>query len=218
MTICEMNKILKELSTERRIFHSEADFKHALAWKIQKQSRKVNVRLEKREKVDNRKICFDIFIFANERITLIELKYKTKKFTISDGNEQFSLKKHGAIDQGGYDFLKDISRIEKFVMKDRANYSGFALILTNDQSYWSRLKKDDDSTSGKDFRIHDERKIEGTLNWAEGTSEGSKGGRTNPIELKEKYTLKWSDYSNFADPDMKLRYLLVPVGGGEHFS
>ncbi|MBS3763395.1 MAG: hypothetical protein KGZ25_08855, partial [Planctomycetes bacterium] len=45
-----MKEVLGELATERRIFHSEADFQHALAWKIreelEKRDKEFRIRLE----------------------------------------------------------------------------------------------------------------------------------------------------------------------------
>ena len=44
----KMTDILNQLSNDRPIFHSEADFKHALAWKIHETYSNLNIRLEKR--------------------------------------------------------------------------------------------------------------------------------------------------------------------------
>lgn len=42
----DIEKCMKSLSEKRPIFHSEADFQFALAWEIQKEYPKANVRLE----------------------------------------------------------------------------------------------------------------------------------------------------------------------------
>ena len=42
----EIKKILEELAVRRPVFHSEADFKFALAWAIQEATRNAKIRLE----------------------------------------------------------------------------------------------------------------------------------------------------------------------------
>jgi len=87
----DMDKILTELSKDRPIFHSEADFQHALAWKIHEKYPDFNIRLEKGMSLDYDKIYFDIFIQKNGNIIIIETKYKTKEIDITVGNEIFNL-------------------------------------------------------------------------------------------------------------------------------
>ena len=51
-----IHKILSELSKERQIFHSEADFQHALAWKIHETYKdQFQIRLEKRIDIHEKK-------------------------------------------------------------------------------------------------------------------------------------------------------------------
>jgi len=76
-------EIMKKLSMERPVFHSEADFQHALAWKIHEECPDYNIRLENRKVVNGKEIYFDIFIFKDAEMIPIELKYKTRKLKVS---------------------------------------------------------------------------------------------------------------------------------------
>jgi len=200
--------VLKELSEKRKIFHSEADFKHSLAWEIHKKHPDLNIRLEKREKIDGEEVYIDIFIYKNDKVFALELKYKTKMFNKVVSNENYQLKDQSAQNCGRYDFCKDIERLEK-ILKKYPNGTGFAILLTNDASYWKEPRRSD--TVDKDFRIHEGRTIKGTLKWKRGTSKGTIRGRENPIKLTGKYNLHWKNYSNLNGNNGEFRYLLVEV-------
>jgi len=208
----EMTDVLYELSSKRPVFHSEADFQHALAWTIHEKYSGLNIRLEKRVISDSEEMYFDIFAFNDNKTVAIELKYKTKNLDISVDNEEFNLKNQGAQDQGRYDFIKDISRLEK-ALETYRDGAGFAIFLTNDNSYWKTPTRDV-NTADKDFRIHEGATIWGTLSWKEGTSEGTMSGRNESIILKGKYMLNWNDYSDVVKQNGKFRYLLVKITPG----
>jgi len=104
-----MEEILRKLSKERPVFHSERDFQHALAWKIHEQYPDMNVRLEKRIELDGKEIYVDIYLQDKEKnVVIIELKYKTKSLEIVVNGEIFKLKDQFAQDISRYDFIKDI--------------------------------------------------------------------------------------------------------------
>jgi hypothetical protein len=208
----EMTDVLNELRSKRRVFHSEADFQHALAWKIHEKYPRLNVRLEKRVILNKKEIYFDIFAFNDNKTVAIEVKYKAKNLDATVNGEKFSLKNQGAQDQGRYDFLKDISRLEK-ALKINHECTGFAIFLTNDESYWKK-PRGDINTADKDFRIHEGKTIQGRLSWKEGTSEGTMSGRSESILLKKKYMLNWNDYSDVGEQNGKFRYLLVKITPG----
>lgn len=201
-----MENILDELSKERLIFHSEADFQHALAWKIHEKHNDLNIRLEK--KLNSQGIYLDIFAFNDTYKIAIELKYKTIKVDKSFENEEFNLKNQSAQDQGRYDFIKDISRLEK--AKKHCNYMGFAIFLTNDPLYWKNPMREID-TLDKEFRIHEGKTIKGTLDWKEGASKGTMSKREDAIELENEYNLNWADYLNLNGLNGKFRFLLVEI-------
>jgi hypothetical protein len=199
--------VLNELSEKRPVFHSEADFQHALAWTIHEKCSGLNIRLERREVLNNNeKIYFDIFASNGNKTVIIEVKYKTKKLDTVVNGEKFNLKDQDAQDQGRYDFIKDISRLEKAL--EIYDGTGFAIFLTNDKSYWETPTRDVDAVD-EALRIHEKSIICGTLSWKKGTSKGTKSGRIKPIILKGNYTLNWNDYSDVEE--QKFRYLLVEI-------
>ncbi len=211
----EMTDVLNELSEKRPVFHSEADFQHVLAWKIHENHPDLNIRLEKRSILSGKEIYFDILAFKDSKIVAIELKYKTKNLDtiVTSESEDFSLKNHGAQDQGRYDFIKDISRLENAIGTHYAR-TGFAIFLTNDKSYW-KTPAQDVNTVDKDFRIHEGRIIiNRELSWKEGAAKGTMRGRDAPITLKGEYILNWKDYSNLEGQNGEFRYLLVRVEHG----
>ena len=69
-------------------------------------------------------------------------------------SERFVLRDQGAQDIRRYDFLMDIQRLEDEVSEGRAR-QGFAILLTNDPSYWQPPRRDE--TVDAAFRIHDGR-------------------------------------------------------------
>ena len=210
--------VLNELSKERPVFHSEADFQHSLAWKIHEMYPDLNIRLEKREKISkNENIYLDAFIFKNSenpeknpKICALELKYKTKDLDVTISNEEYHLRNQGAQDIGRYDFCKDVGRLEK-VLKKHPNGVGFAIFLTNDELYWKTPRNS--NTADKDFRIHDGQTLQGTLKWKQGTSPGTMEGRIGPIKLAGRYGIHWKDYSSLKNEqkNAKFKYLLIEV-------
>jgi hypothetical protein len=106
----------------------------------------------------------------------------------------FKLKTQDALNNGRYDFIKDIERLERVVDEKRAD-SGYAVLLTNESAYWTGAA--DREAVDADFRIPDGRWLEGKLRWRS-TSKSPKtshGGREEPIKLRGKYAVKWKDYS-----------------------
>ena len=208
----EITDVLNELSKKRPVFHSEADFQHALAWTIHEKYSGLNIRLEKRVILNSEKIYFDIFAFNDSKTVAIEVKYKTNNLEYTTvNNEKFNLKNQDAQDHGRFDFIKDISRLEKAL--EYCDGVGFAIFLTNDESYWKRPTRDVNAQD-KDFRIHEGVPIRGTLSWKKGTPKGTKSGRSDSLILKGKYTLNWNDYSDVEKQNGKFRYLLVKIAYG----
>jgi hypothetical protein len=205
----DFNLLLAGLATKRPVFHSEADFQHALAWELHLVDPNINVRLEYRPPWIDRRQYVDIWVIQGDTETAIELKYKTKKMDISIAGEQFALQNQAAQDIGRYDFVKDIERLER-VVAARRQVVGYAIILTNDATYWSHPRKSD--TVDSDFRIQEGRTLSGLLNWGPGASEGTRRSRTDSIQLANSYQLAWRDYSAVGDlKDMKFRYAIVQV-------
>ncbi len=76
----EIANVLNELRERRPVFHSEADFQHALAWAIHEKCPNLNIRLEKRVELNSKNKYLDIFAFNDKKTVAIEVKYKTTKY------------------------------------------------------------------------------------------------------------------------------------------
>ena len=191
----DINKILGKLSKERMVFHSEADFQHALAWMAQQCFPDAEIRLEYPFDISpTERIYLDILIRSQDSIYGIELKHKTKKHSFSHETESFVLKNQGAHDIGRYDFLRDLQRLEKLV-KTKKISKGYAIFLTNDHLYWTPRNR---QTVDVEFNIHEGRQTIANkkLKWSHRASDGTTKKRENPILLANAYGFNWNDYSN----------------------
>ena len=206
----DVNEILYILAKKRPLFHSEADFQHAFAWEIHKQLPDASIRLEYPIRIDKQSIYYiDVWISVRNVIFAIELKYKTRSLKVRIENEKYELKNQSAQDVGRYDFLNDLQRLER-LNKAHRNFIGYAILLTNDSSYWKKPKKSD--TVDADFRIHDGRIIKGRLAWGVKASDGTKKNREQPIFLEGRYYLKWQRYSHpSSDSYGEFRSLIVKI-------
>lgn len=205
--MCDINDLLTGLAESRQLFHSEADFQHALAWHIHQTTPKTQIRLEFPILVENRKMYVDIWL-PQEKVA-IELKYATRSLELVDNEERFALRNHGAHNHRRYDFLKDIHRLE--LMRDMPEFceAGYAVLLTNDPLYWNSSSR---KTMDSAFRVHEGREISKELKWARGASPGMVKGRESPILLTGSYCLHWQDYSDISEKQPgEFRYLAVSV-------
>tara|TARA_B100000953_G_C17759589_1_gene338497 strand:- start:4 stop:564 length:561 start_codon:yes stop_codon:yes gene_type:complete len=185
----------------------EADFQFALAWEIQKKFPDWSIRFEKKPPNLKDRIFVDLWIEGDETCA-IELKYKTRRFDIDVKGESFNLLNQGAQDLGRYDFLKDVERLENIVSA-HDNVKGYAIILTNDSSYWKSTATETIDTK---FRIHDGRVLNGELAWRPEASSGTMRGREKPIKLTGTYKLNWKDYSQVSGTSYgKFRYLFLEI-------
>jgi hypothetical protein len=205
-----LHRILRTLAKKRPIFHSEKDFQHALAWKIQAADPTTSIRLELpvTGNADRGRIHLDLLVESRRQRCAIELKYKTAKMKAEVHNELFSLSNQGAQDFGRYDFLKDVTRLERYVASTR-NSIGYAILLTNDQCYWSEVGP---TLAGAEFSIHHTREIPSDLEMRWAAHTGFVGGREEPILLGSCYVCSWADYSTVAG--RRFRYLLLKVSRG----
>ena len=200
-------EVINRLSSLRPIFNMEADFQFALAWEIQKKFPDWSVRFEKKPPNLKDRIFVDLWIEGDETCA-IELKYKTRRFDIDVKGESFNLLNQGAQDLGRYDFLKDVERLENIVSA-HDNVKGYAIILTNDSSYWKSTATETIDTK---FRIHDGRVLNGELAWRPEASSGTMRGREKPIKLTGTYKLNWKDYSQVSGTSYgKFRYLFLEI-------
>lgn len=203
-----LRDVLGRLAEERPVFHSEADFQHALALEIHRSQPETALRLERRPNNPESRIYVDVWLERDGTATALELKYKTRQLETPVNREQFRLLNQSAQDIARYDFVKDIARLERLTGSGEVN-SAFAIFLTNDRSYWSPAGRPD--TVDAAFRIHEGQRLEGTLDWSERASAGTKRSREDPLLLRGTYTLRWSNYARLACSNGAFRYLLVAI-------
>jgi hypothetical protein len=58
----DIEAILSRLAHKRPVFHSEADFKHSLAWEIQQRFPESPVRLEYKPKYVGKRVYLDVWV------------------------------------------------------------------------------------------------------------------------------------------------------------
>ena len=205
----KVESIISELQKKRPIFHSEADFQHALAWDIHCHYPTAAVRLEIHPGRIGPREYIDIWVKYENAVYAIELKYKTSKIDVVYGGEEFHLLNQAAQDIGRYDFIKDIVRLERFVGGNTETI-GYAIMLTNDDTYWRATRNL--ATADANFRIHESRTLSSELKWSEATGKGTMKGRENPLVLNSSHQIRWIDYSNLAEKGPnKFRYVLLKI-------
>jgi hypothetical protein len=160
----EIQTAVQELQRERPVFHSEADFQHALAWTFHILHPSASIRLETNSGSTDRTEHIDVLIRDNGTLCAVELKYKTSRLDVVHNGERFHLQNHGAQPLGRYDFIKDIVRLESFVTR-HSNAIGYAMFLTNEASYWSEARAS--LTTDVMFRLHQGRTLDRVLSWAQ---------------------------------------------------
>lgn len=137
----------------------------------------------------------------------MELKYKTTETALVDKGETYSLKQQGAIDQGSYDILKDVQRIEAVVGECNGRF-GFSVILSNDPRYWRPRRRTDAIDIA--FQLVDGRVMTGELAWAPHAGRGSIEKREVPLTLRNRYEVRWNRYSSLPASN-EFRCLTLPV-------
>ncbi|WP_395736707.1 hypothetical protein [Prosthecobacter sp.] len=205
-------RAMASLSKHRPIFHSEADFQHALAWELRHIDSSLDIRLEVPLPLNSERRYVDLIVRSGERVVYLELKYKTREARHHYKGELFELKNQGATDQGAYDILKDLCRIENFVGKT-PNSEGFVIVVSNDSRYWAQPPSRSKPSIDEQFKLTDNRLFQGTLRWHPSAGQGSIKGREQPIQLRQSYTAHWSDYTQ--EPE-SFRSLCFHVDGLDH--
>ena len=191
----DIHGLMQELSKSRPIFHSEADFQHALAWQIHETVPDSQIRLEYPFRNDGSTMYLDIWL-PTERIA-IELKYFTMKFDWDLNGEIFALKQHAAADLARKGFLQDVERLEGMInTSEHPVKAGHAILLTNaptlwDESYTDKRRIPNDA----EYHLNEGREpIRGTLRWL---YNGEPNRKVNPVCLLGCYTTCWKDYLTF---------------------
>ena len=203
-----MNKIIIDralnlLSQSRPIFWSEADFQFAFAEALRQFLPHASIRLERPYTFAQKDIChYDIWIEEDGKVYPIELKYKTSLATCTYNNETFQVKEQSAFDEGRYDCVYDIKRIEDLKNVLQNFGEGYTVILSNSKKYYD-VPNSSVTTMDQDFRIHQGEILSGLRKWikkpnAKKVINGDRGNRKQII-LKGSYTIDWNHYSIILD-------------------
>ncbi|WP_438480841.1 hypothetical protein [Oleiharenicola lentus] len=154
-------------------FYSEASFQLSLGIELFKRLG-VTARLEMR--VPGTGEYLDVFYQHKRSRIGIELKYKTRATT----KPGFEYLNQGAQNNGRYDVLRDVERLESF-KKANAIDKGFGIFVTNDKYYMSTIGA---SAGVAPFELSEGRIIPNTLKagWV---------GRTSEIRLASSHSVKW---------------------------
>mgnify|MGYP001167419476 CR=1 FL=1 len=207
-TMIDIDRFMVELAAQRPLFHSEADFQHDFAWAFHQQFPGFSVRLEYPVHVEQDNIMYlDLWLYAPGEGLAIELKYKTRFLEIDHNGEHFRLKDHSAQDEGRYDFLKDVMRLEQ-IKRMKPHVEGYAVLLTNEPLYW---KSGQSGTNDEAFHLQEGRQLTGELSWNLKASKGTTKGRLDPILLRGSYTVTWKAFSNLQTQNSEFRYLALKI-------
>lgn len=205
----DINSLMHNLTSQRPLFHSEADFQHALTWEIHHADPTIQFRLEYPYDTDNSRWHLDLWLVRGDEWCAIELKYYTKKLDALLIDESYRLRDHNADDLVRYSFCKDIERLET---NDRSTNSiSYAILLTNSPRLWMPPKRSRD-TNDEAFLLHEGRVLQRTLEWSPNASAGTRKGREEPIQLNGCYDLTWYDYSALENvKNGEFRYLVAEI-------
>lgn len=214
----DIDNVLSELSNERPVFHSEADFQLSLFRKLIRLTHPEDVFLEHMMLKTSGNT--DIMVRSDSEVVGIELKYKTKRVELiadgENGTEIFRLKDQIARDFGRYDFWKDVKRLKDIFEANKCT-SGHVIFLTNDKAYWDKRGQGSNSSDEK-FKIDNERGlVTGQLDWKKINGVYSKsvrdGEKNKPIDLGSyKYFLNEASWKEYSRPGKTVfKYLLLNI-------
>lgn len=206
MAELDVHRVMAELAERRPIFHSEADFRFALAWRIAEMKAGCGVRLEKPFRRDDKTRYLDIWLPTSR--TVMELKYCTRDLSVEHRGEGFALKNQSANDLRRYDFVADLVRIEGLLLHGDASAPGYAVFLTNDPLYWRPGQR---TTRDEAFRLHEGRRLEGMMEWRDEPGQSATGEREDSLALRERYDLRWKHYCALPGAYGEFRYIAVEV-------
>ncbi len=210
----ELEKALKKfLDNLQEPFVSEADFQFSLAWELKKclgKNTEIILEYPNPDKQTEQNKYYDIAIKQGNKISFIELKYKTKREEkIIRHGIDLKLKDQQARPYGNYKFIVDIQRMEDTQIKK--NIINYCIFLTNDKGYWDKNGQKKDGID-ENFKLWNGAKLKPkkSLKW-----NPKKGKYPHSITLKQEYTLNWKQIntSKWKKDNQKheWRYLLVKV-------
>jgi hypothetical protein len=202
----DLYSLMNELSSERPLFHSEADFQFSLSQVLARRYPTAKIRLEVPRYLQDKKAEIDIFVNINGKRIAIELKYGTSTLEVRQFEEEFQITSQCAEDQFRYKVCMDIQRLEALIYEGFID-EGFFIVLSNEKSMWEPWPTPRSKGAKYDaFRIHEGKTLNGTLAWSDDSSEA--------IDLRYTYSFKWLEYSRInEEPRSRFRFAVIAVNG-----
>lgn len=207
VTLTDLITEVRKLALVRPIFHSEADFQHALAWQLHERWPAARIRLEYRPFPQVR-VYLDLWFAQGAWAWAIELKYATRLIDTTIEGERFTLITQDALDIFRYDCIRDITRVERITQHHR-QVDGLALLLTNDPALW--LPPSGRITADAEFILHQGTQLAGGLNWTARAGPGTTKGRDKTHHLRGSYQVRWQDYSEIPGQGASSQFRFLPI-------
>ena len=206
-----VERAMGALAAKRPVFHSEADFQHALAWELHLRMPAAGVRLETRLSPDSSE-RLDL-LFEQDKFRLaVELKYPLDALAAWVDGEYFEVKSAGAWDIPRFSFIWDVVRLERLLAAGGAD-AGAAVLLSNANTLWEN-RPPRVGAADTNYRLYDGRELAGRLGWT-GTATWWKDKHPEFVELTGSYLLTWRPYSMVAGRGRgEFRWTAAIVVGG----
>ena len=107
--------LMEQLAQVRPLFHSEADFQHALAWAVRERYGDAQIRLEV-PAFPRTRDRLDVQVLLDGYAIPVEVKYwKGRLVHTTPTKEEYRLANRGAQDIERAGFIRDIARVEEIV-------------------------------------------------------------------------------------------------------
>jgi len=238
-----ISELLKQFSIDNRQYKSEAQLQFELAWAIKTLLNKTKcenspeVWLEyfgayrQPEGGKVKKFFTDIMVIDSlGNYIPIEIKYKTTSVRKGDISVFENYGHHGATDLGRFDYLWDVKRVQYLKHKNAPDFvfneelkqysRGFAILLTNDELYWTvtkdSLKQNNKDPLYLDFCIGDGEKIPAhtELKWNKKRVKSAVDGTWRdegyivPLKFDTDIDCKWDPYTA---ANSIFKYLIIEI-------
>lgn len=196
----DIQEILESLAEKRPVFHSETDFRRALARQIHEMHPNLHPHLKYQLERPTGKACDIVLLRDGKVVMAIELRYFGENINCEIDGKIFNSGKRDAQNENSYKSFEDVKRMESF-LKNNPSATAVVIVLTNNRVYWSGTR--DKTVNYAHFTLKDGRSVSGHLDWVKKPKE-----KMPAIYLHGNYTLKWEEYSKVAG---RFRYLHIPV-------
>jgi hypothetical protein len=231
MTRDTLITLIQSMAGDRPVFHSEADFQHALAIALMQQGYKVRLEIPLAYQLAGKDTTCELDLLVkdseDDTVTVIELKYFKKPFQVTIGNELFDLAGSWGTNLSRFDCWADFRRVGALLNSpDGKRWKinrGFAVSLTNAPEAWT-VDTANENTLAKYFSMHQGRVVAAntSLDWHDNPGANSVSPKRlkpyAPIIVPADARCDWYDYSNISagqpSGNSLFRFLLLEVSVG----